>query len=287
MTTLRLVCLTLIMALLQGCSAIKLGYNQAPTLGYWWLDGQLSLDNSQSGQAKEALQQLQRWHRTNELNTYADLLARLQAMSANDVDAQQVCDVWSQVNDGLDRLMAQAIRLAIPIVMQLKPQQLRHLARHWDDKNEDWEKDWLSGSAEDRLRRRLEKTVSRYNDFYGNLSEQQTELLRTQLQRSVWNAEWGRQDRLRRQRSLLQALQRLQQEVVTPQQAQAALSTVWQQWLAPTQAADRQLYKNFVEQSCRNLAELHNSTSAEQRQRAARRLRAYEKDLRELAAQQP
>ncbi len=271
--------------LLQGCSAIKLGYNQAPTLGYWWLDGQLSLDSAQSGQAKEALQQLQRWHRTNELNAYADLLVRLQAMSANDVDAQQVCDVWSQVNDGMDRLMAQAIRLATPIAMQLQPRQLRHLARHWDEKNEDWEKDWLSGSAEDRLRRRLDKTVSRYSDFYGGLSEQQTELLRSQLQKSVWNAEWGRQDRLRRQRSLLQALQRLQQDVLTPQQAQASLLLVWQQWLTPTQAADRQLYKNFAEQSCRNLADLHNSTSAEQRQRAVRRLRAYEKDLRELASQ--
>jgi hypothetical protein len=61
------------------------------------------------------------------------------------------------------------------------------------------------------------------------------------------------------------------------------LQQVWEQWLLPPATADRQLYRSFVSQSCRQLAELHNSTSAEQRQRALRRLRAYEKDLRELA----
>jgi hypothetical protein len=28
----------LALLVLQGCSAIKLGYQQLPTLSYWWLD---------------------------------------------------------------------------------------------------------------------------------------------------------------------------------------------------------------------------------------------------------
>jgi len=271
--------------LLQGCSAIKLGYNQLPTLGHWWLDSKVSFDSAQSAQAREALQQLQRWHRSVELNAYVDWLVRLQSLAVRDVEPQQVCDVWSQVSEGMDRLMAQTIRLATPIALQLQPRQLRHLARHWEEQNEEWEKEWLSGSPEERLRRRLDRTLSRYGDFYGSLNEQQTELLRTQLQKSVWHAEWGRRDRLRRQESLLKALQRLQQDGLTAQQAEAALLVVWRQWLAPPQASDRQLYASLTEQACRNLAELHNSTSPEQRQRAVRRLRAYERDLRELAAQ--
>ena len=43
------------------------------------------------------------------------------------------------------------------------------------------------------------------------------------------------------------------------------------------------MQQTLVQQACQSLAELHNSASAEQRQRAARRLRAYEQDLRELA----
>ena len=37
--------------------------------------------------------------------------------------------------------------------------------------------------------------------------------------------------------------------------------------------------------NCRAFAQLHNSTTAEQRERAGRRLAAYERDARELAAQ--
>jgi hypothetical protein len=36
------------------------------------------------------------------------------------------------------------------------------------------------------------------------------------------------------------------------------------------------------QQACNNLTQLHNTTSAEQRQRAVRRIRAYERDLRDL-----
>jgi hypothetical protein len=33
---------------LQGCSAIKLGYQQLPTLSYWWLDSAISFNSEQS-----------------------------------------------------------------------------------------------------------------------------------------------------------------------------------------------------------------------------------------------
>ena len=281
----RLLCVLCLLVLLQGCSGLQLGYRQSPTLAYWWLDSQLSFDSAQSPQVREALQQLQHWHRDRELGPYADLLRRLQTMGSSDTDARQVCEVWSQVEQRMDQAAAQAIRLAAPLALQLQPRQLRHLLRHWDEKNEDWEKEWLSGSPQERARRRLERTVSRYSDFYGDLSDAQTELLRVQIQKSVWTPEWGRQDRLRRQQALLGALQRLQQGGLGTQQAEARLQSVWRQWFMPAQADDRQRQQAFVEQTCQHLAELHNSTSPAQRQRATRRLKAYETDLRELLAQ--
>jgi hypothetical protein len=199
-----------------------------------------------------------------------------------DVEPQQVCEVWSEAASAVDRLIAQAARQAAPLAMQLQPRQLRHLARQWEQGNENWEKEWLSGSAPDRFKRRLDRIASRYGDFYGNLTELQVELLRQQLQKSAWNPEWRRRDRLRRQNLLLATLQKLQNGH-TPAQAEAALMGVWQQWLVPASEPDRHLYAEFSAQACRHFAELHNSTSAEQRQRAVRRLRSYERDLRELA----
>jgi hypothetical protein len=280
----RLFATLLLALLLQGCSSLQLAYRQSPTLADWWLDSQLSFDSTQSPQVREALQQLQLWHRERELGASADMLRKLQTLGSNDTDAHQVCEVWSQIEERMDQTMAQAIRLATPIALQLQPRQLRHLLRHWDEKNEEWEKEWLGGSPQERSRRRLERAVSRYEDFYGKLNEAQAELLRVQIQKSAWTPEWGRQERLRRQQVLLATLQRLQQGGLGPQQAEALLQGVWRQWWVPPQAQERKFYQAFVEQTCQNLAELHNSTSAAQRQRATRRLRGYETDLRELLA---
>ena len=275
--------LLLMLALLQACSALQIGYRQAPNLGYWWLDSQFNLSNEQAEPVREALQQLQRWHREQELPRYAELLAQVQALSTREVDAGQVCKVWTQVNDGLQRLAGQSVRQLAPLALQLQPKQLRHLARHWDKANTDWNKEWLEGSASERLTRRLGKAAARYSDFYGSLTDKQMGLLRTQLQASAWNPAWGQQDRLRRQQLLMATLQSLQAPGTTVAQAEAALMAVWQQWLAAPGESDRRVQQALVQQTCQNLAELHNSTSAEQRQRAARRLRAYEQDLRELA----
>lgn len=275
--------LLLLLALLPACSALQIGYRQAPNLGYWWLDSQLNLSSEQTEPVREALQQLQRWHREQELPRYAELLTQVQGLSAREVDAGQVCKVWTQVNDGLQRLAGQSVRQLAPLALQLQPKQLRHLARHWEKANTDWNKEWLDGSASERLARRLDKAAARYSDFYGSLTDKQMGLLRTQLQASAWNPQWGQQDRLRRQQLLMGALQSVQTPGTTVAQAELALMAVWQQWLVAPSEADRRVQQALVQQTCQNLAELHNSTSAEQRQRAARRLRAYEKDLRELA----
>jgi hypothetical protein len=63
---------------------------------------------------------------------------------------------------------------------------------------------------------------------------------------------------------------------------EADLWGVWQRWLESPDAAGKAVMQKMVQQGCENLAQLHNSTSPEQRQRVARRLRAYEQDVRDL-----
>ena len=268
---------------LQGCSAIKLGYQQLPNLSYWWLDSAVSFSDAQSVQAKDALAQLHRWHRTEELPVYADLLKRLAAQSAEPLQAQQVCKAWSEVDQAMDRTMRKAVSLAAPVAMLLGPEQLNHLSQYWTGKNQDWEKEWAQGSASERLERRLRKTVERYSDFYGPLSAAQTAMVKTQLLQSAWTPEWGRRDRMRRHQDLWSALQKASQSQASAlSQTEADLWAVWQRWMAPPDAYGQSVVQQMTQQGCDNLAQLHNSASPEQRQRAARRLRAYEQDLRDL-----
>lgn len=268
---------------LQGCSAVKLGYQQLPNLSYWWLDSAVSFSDAQSTPTKEALGQLHRWHKRDELPAYADLVQRLAAQSAEPIQAAQVCAVWSDVDKAMDRTMRQTVRVAAPVAMALGPEQLSHLNQYWIGKNKDWEKEWLKGSASERLERRLGKTLERYSDFYGSLTPTQTAMVKAQMQQSVWTPEWGQRERLRRQQDLLGVLQKASQSNPSATaQVEADLWGVWQRWLEPPDAAGKVVMQKMVQQGCENLAQLHNSASPEQRQRASRRLRAYEQDLRDL-----
>ena len=50
-----IVALVLLAAGLTGCSAVRFGYNQAPELVYWWLDGYVDFDDAQSRRVREML----------------------------------------------------------------------------------------------------------------------------------------------------------------------------------------------------------------------------------------
>jgi hypothetical protein len=270
------------LVLLQGCSAVKLGYQQLPTLSYWWLDSAVSFNDSQSTRVKEALSQVHQWHRSQELPTYLELLQRGIDLSQGPVQASQVCGVWTDIQTRLDRSMRVMVSQAAPVVTQLGPRQLSHLARHFETKNEAWDKEWLQGSAAERLERRSEKTLERYQSFYGDLTAAQTALIKTQVSQSPWQPEWGRQERLRREQELLTALRKLAQSDMPQEQAEAELWRVWQRWFMPPNETDRMVMQKMSQQACENLTQLHNTTSPEQRQRLVRKMRGYERDLREL-----
>ena len=69
---------------------------------------------------------------------------------------------------------------------------------------------------------------------------------------------------------------------MTQAQAEAQLWGVWKRWLQPPDAGQRAVVQTLSQRACENLAQLHNTATPEQRGRAARRLRAYERDLLDL-----
>lgn len=268
--------------LLQACSTIKLGYQQLPSLSYWWLDRTVSFNGQQSDEAKKAIQQLYQWHRSEALPDYAELLQRTIRLTAGPVQPDELCTVVTNVQAQLDVLMGQAVVFAAPVAMALGPQQLSHMAKHWDRQNEKWEKEWLQGDSAARLERRGDRAIKRYTSFYGELSAEQVELVTAQLAQSPWRAEWGRRDRQRRQQDLLAALQRIQQYDLSQAEAQAQLLGVWQRWLQPSNAEQRRVVDGLAQRSCDNFAKLHNTASPDQRLRMAKRLQAYQQDMLDL-----
>lgn len=279
--------LALLGALLLGaCSTTRLAYNQAPTLLYWWLDDYMDFSAEQSTQARQEIDAFLAWHRSTELPAYARQLQQWQALAGQDISTAQVCAQFELVRAAAQRASERGLEPLTRLAQQLSRPQVAHLQRRHDKSNQEFEEEYLEGSAEERLERRLDKAVSRSEMLYGRLSPAQREQVKKGLQQSPWDPQKTLQERLRRQSELLQTIQAIQALQSKPNGNPLDASRGYLNRMLQTPTAGYNANSPaLVQHGCTQFAALHNSTSAEQRANAVRVLKGYENDLRALAAQ--
>jgi hypothetical protein len=280
----RIALVSLLFFILQGCSTIKLGYNKVDTLAYWWLDGYADFSSAQSEKLQPALEQFMRWHREQELPAYAALLQQAQGLAGGNITPAQVCSTWDAVQTRIDVLVSKALPALTEVALDMSPRQLSHLERQWAKKNANWQDDWLKGTPAQREQKRLDAMVDRYESFYGELNPAQTKLLQQQIKQSPWTPEWGWQDRLQKQQQLISVLRTFQTRTHTPEQAQEALKTVYQNWTSTSAGPGFEMRQRLMQQSCVSVAQLHNTTAPAQRVKAVQRIKAYLSDVKDLAS---
>ena len=274
--------LLLTVALLAACSAARVAYNQAPTLTYWWLDGHVDLANGQSGPVRRDIDAFFAWHRSEALPAYITLLQSWQAMAMDDLDADQVCRQFELIRGHIDAAAERTVAPLARLALSLGPDQIDHQRRHQSKSNQGFEKDFMQGSEEQRLRKRLTRTLDRSERLYGRLSAEQRELVRDWLQRSPWDPVRTLAERQRRQADLLQTVQAAQAK---PAQAEALVAAhIDRIGRSPTPGYDA-YNQSVIRHGCQQFAALHNSMTPQQREQALRTLKGYEEDLVALAGQ--
>lgn len=270
-------------AALLACSAVRLAYNNLPEFSYWWLDGYLDLNGAQSLRVRDELNRLLAWHRRNELPRLAALLARAQALAPQDLSPGQACELVEAIRERLLAVARQAEPAGTELALSLNQAQLRQLESKYAKSNAAYRKEWLELRPQARLDKRYEQLLERNEDFYGDLDAAQRALLRQQVTQSSFSPPMLDTERKRRQQEALALLRRLLAEPASPAEARAALHAYVTRVAVPDAGSWREHQQALLQEGCHNLAALHNTTSAAQRDRAVRRLRAYEDDLRELA----
>ena len=272
--------------ILTGCSAVRLGYNKLPEIASWWLDSYIDFSDTQGPQAKAALQKLQTWHRKEELPAIAELLLQAQTLAPQNITPEQACKVWEGAQVRIESFIQESSRLAAPVVSQLSAKQLKHLEKEWASRNEDWKKQWLQGTPDSRIKKRVDLAAERFNSFYGDLNLEQRQVLKQQFLQSTWTPEASYQLRLKRQQEQLIALQAMSSEITKPAmpiaQVEKSLQSLILQSVRPKDAGDLSKQLQLEQQACQNLAQLHNTMSPAQRLKAQRKLKDYETDVREL-----
>ena len=267
---------------LQACSVMKLAYNQAPDLAYWYLDDYLDLTGEQSLRVKASLSQLQAWHRQTQLPVYITALQQLQQQLPSDTTAAAACKVATDVRNNLGAVAHRAESLAAGVAVMLQPGQLKHLEKKFAKTNAKAEDEMEENREKTRQSKRYEQMLSRAESLYGTLDEPQRAVIARRLEQSRFDVRVLFAEKKRRQHDALQTLQPLANGQSSAAQAQTALRGLVERTMNPLEPVYRRYLDQLSQENCQSFAELHNSTTPAQRSKAVETLKGYEQDFRIL-----
>ena len=282
--SLIIVALCGLLGLGSGCSALRIGYGTAPDLVYWWLDGYVDFDSSQSPRAREAIRQWFAWHRTTQLPDYAAQLSRAQAEVLADTSAARVCEWQAEVVKRAQVAFERIAPAAADLMLTVTPTQVRHLEQRYAKYNAEFRDDFLQPDPRKRAEKTLERAVDRAEMLYGRLGDTQRSRIAELLARSPFDAEAWLAERRARQQEMVQILRRPSAEGLTREQALAALRAYVKRLRQSPREGYRRYGERLAEFNCSFAASLHNATHTAQRRVAAQRLAGWEGDLRAIAA---
>ena len=203
----RLALLLLLVVLVAGCSALRLGYRQADTLLAWRADEYFDLNPLQKHELGVRLERLFIWHRYEQLPEYAAFLYTAIKKAQPGLKREDI--VWFV--DGFKAryrvIVNRGAADAAEMLATLAPEQVNALQKRWDKDNRKFvSENELDGSLEKRKRARLKKALSQIVDWTGSLTWEQEQKVAALLDAVPPIEHLRHADRMRRQQEFLQLL---------------------------------------------------------------------------------
>jgi hypothetical protein len=240
---------------------------------------------------KTALEHVHVWHRQTQLPAYIESLQKMQRQITEPLTPARACDFYEEIQEHVLNTLQGMVRLDqsatgandLQKLANLDASQLAHMERKFSKSNLKYREDYLSGTPQQLREKRFEKSLERTEMLYGKLDERQQTMLQTRLGQSGFDPQRAYAERLRRQQDMLQTLRSLASPVGPgAAQASAALEGVFNRAVLSPDLSYRNDARQIKLHNCQTFAELHNSTTPAQRQKAQARLQGYEQDFRAL-----
>jgi len=270
-----------------GCSLIKLGYSQASSLAYRWLDRYADFDNEQSLKVRSALDDTLAWHRRTQLPDYVQLLARAEAEVAADATPERMCGWAGELRSRVEPVLQYLAPTIADVARTLAPAQIAHLEKRFAESNEEYRDDHLQRNPQRRHKAEVKREVERAETLYGRLDAAQRDLIAHSVATSPYDAEVAYAERKERQQDVLALVRRVREASGGRDDAIAQVRA----YLGGIDRSPRESYRRYSERvtlhRCALASELHNSASAAQRREAAKRLAGYRADARDLMGDAP
>lgn len=211
---LRYLFLALVASLfLQGCSAMRLGYGNADSLARWWIDQYLDLSPEQDALSRERLAGLFAWHRKTQLPDYVALLRQGKAFAAGQPTAGDALTLGDSIIRRVRVLAERATPDVADLMATLTPAQIDRMAARFTEKNVDLAKEMRLAEGEAAQNKaRYKRLLERAEYWLGDFSSDQEDALWRRLEGQDPGGQFWLDERLRRQRELLDLMRLVQRE---------------------------------------------------------------------------
>lgn len=270
--------------LLQGCSAVRVGYANADSLARWWLDQYLDLSPEQDALARERLTRLLAWHRKTQLPDYVSVLRQGQKLVAGQPTAADAL----ALGDGLVRRGRTLAEQATPDIAELlatvSPEQIERMAARLAEKNADYAKEAQLADGESGQRKaRYKRTLERAEYWFGDFSGGQKATLRLLIDGQAAGSQFWHDERLRRQRDWLDLVRLVQRERPPRERIIQLLRDYAARFEMPADPARRAQAVALRRASAELAVAIHALTTPAQRAHADDKLGDLIRDLGELS----
>jgi hypothetical protein len=260
---------------LAGCSSTQLVYDNGAMLMRWRATSYLDVHGAQEKDLELRIERFLAWHRATALPQYARLAescARRVERGLTRADLEWGYDAFRAQ---LDESLRFAAREIAPLMDSLTPNQITHLEQRIAEDNREFAEDELDGDDTARRKRRMERNLTRLEEWFGPLSPAQRAAVRRYSETAPPTAALRASDRVRRQALLLEIVR-----TGTAQRRLADWAAGWDQGRAPDYATasrgQREAYYDM-------LLTIDRTLSPEQRATAAARFRRFAQEFQLLA----
>ena len=274
-----------VLMLLTGCGAVRLAYNTAPQIAWWWLDGYMDFSSTHSPRVKEGLEQWFNWHRQTQLTEYANWLALQGKRVAEPTTAAELCAVFDQGREKFQPAIDRALLISSELLPTLGLAQIAHLEQQYTKKNAEFRDQNITASADARRKLRKKRAIESAERLYGKMQPAQLRVIDANLAASPYDPAEAMAARETRQRDILQTLRRWVAEKPDRGALLVSMRGLMERMEQPTDPTLRAARQRAIEFNCRASADLHNSTTPAQRLAARKKLRDWQDDLRSLASE--
>lgn len=279
MTALRAAILACALALLAGCSTVRIGYTQLDSIALLTAERYFNLDEQQQKHFRTRFYRLHQWHRDEQLPDYATFLEQAKARLERGLSAEDVHWFLEGIRQRYVSIVNQGADDAAAILLTITPHQLEVVRERWGELNQRFVSDnQLDSSIEEQRQAVSQRSIRRMHRWFGSLSDEQESLIRARVASMEMIGRLRQQDRLRRQREFLQLMELRAEPHVFKEKLRHWLI----QWDAGRSRQYQQAWTRWRDQNIAMLLAVDRSLTSEQRAIAARRLQGYIDDFRAL-----